>query len=139
MASYCFKDAYVYINNVDLSDHVKSVTLNCTAEDLDDTVMGDSTRQRICGLRDWSVDVSFVQDFAAASVDATIWGVYNGSSPVQIAIRKSKTDSLSATNPSYNGNVLLTDYSPIDGSVGDEAETSVSFVAAGDLSRSTSA
>ena len=39
MAVFAFTDASVTINSVDLSDHVKSVTLSLTAEELDTTAM----------------------------------------------------------------------------------------------------
>jgi len=63
MATFAFTDAYVSINSVDLSDHVRSVTINVEAEDLEDTAMGSTFRSRIGGLKDWSLDIEFNQDF----------------------------------------------------------------------------
>ena len=42
MATFVFTDASVTINSVDLSDHVRSVTLDLSAEEQDDTAMGRS-------------------------------------------------------------------------------------------------
>ncbi len=73
MAEFVFTDASVVINAVDLSDHVRQVTLNYSAELQDDTAMGDDTRSRIGGLKDWSMELEFNQDFAAAEIDVTLF------------------------------------------------------------------
>lgn len=135
MASFAFTDASVVINAVDLSDHVRSVTLNVEAEDLEDTAMGDTYRSRIGGLKDWSIDVEFNQDFAASEVDATIFPILGTVVTVTV---KPTSAAVGATNPSYSGSVLISEYNPLDGSVGDLATTSVSWPGAGTLTRATS-
>ena len=55
---------------------------------------------------------------------------------VAIKVRPT-TAAISATNPEYSGNVLVSEYSPLDGSVGDLATTSVSWPGAGALARAT--
>src|ERR1044072_9509984 len=117
-----------------MSSFVRSVTLNVEAEDLEDTAMGDAYRSRIGGLKDWSVDVEFNQDFAASAVRvsffASLWTVVKVTvGPTSAAIR--------STNPEYSGSVLVNEYNPLDGSVGDLAPTSVSWPGAGALSRAT--
>jgi len=47
---------------------------------LDDTVMGDTTRSNIAGLLNWSIDVEFLQDFASAKVDATLFALVGSAS-----------------------------------------------------------
>ena len=42
------------------------------------------------------------------------------------------------TNPQYSGNVLVNEYNPIEGAVGDLGTTSVSWPGAGALTRATS-
>ncbi len=135
MASFSFKDAKVLINSVDLSDHVRSVTLNVEAEDLEDTAMGDNFRSRIGGLKDWSVDIELNQDYDAAKVDATLWPLLGTVTTISINPFNSAN---SATNPQYSGNVLVSEYNPLDGSVGDLGTTSVSWPGAGALARATS-
>lgn len=135
MASFAFTDASVVINAVDLSDHVRSVTLNVEAEDLEDTAMGDTFRSRIGGLKDWSIDLEFNQDFAASEIDATIFPILGTVVTVTV---KPTSAAVGATNPSYSGSVLISEYNPLDGSVGDLATTSVSWPGAGTLTRATS-
>lgn len=135
MGSFSFTDAKVVINSVNLSDCVRSVTINAEVEDLEDTAMGDTFRSRIGGLKDWSVDIEWNQDFAAAKVDATIWPLLGTVTAITI---NPTSAANSATNPQYGGNVLVSEYNPLDGSVGDLGTTSVSWPGAGALTRATS-
>lgn len=134
MASFAFINAFVSINGVDLSASVRSVTINTEAEDLEDTAMGDTYRSRIGGLKDWSVDVELNQDFTAAQADATIFPLLG---TVTAVIVKPVNATTTVTNPQYSGNVLVSEYNPLDGSVGDLATTSVSWPGAGALARAT--
>jgi len=135
MASFAFINAFVSINGVDLSGSVRSVTINTEAEDLEDTAMGDTFRSRIGGLKDWSIDVELNQDFTAAQADATIFPLLG---TVTAVVIKPVNTTTAATNPQYSGNVLVSEYNPLDGSVGDLATTSVSWPGAGALTRATS-
>ena len=134
MAKIVLKDASVVINTVDLSDHVKSVTIKYSAEILEDTAMGDNSKGRVTGLKDWSADVEFYQDYAAASVDATLFPLV-GAASFAVHI-KPTSGAISATNPDYTGNAVIEgDYSPIAGEVGSLMTTSVTFAGDGDLTR----
>ena len=132
MAVLAFLDASVVVNAVDLSDHVKQATIATSTDDLDDTAMGDTYRSRIAGLKDWSVTIQFHQDFAAGEVDATLFPLLGTVTTVTI---KPTSGAVSATNPSYSGSVLVNDYKPLDGSVGDLAGVSVTWPGAGTLTR----
>lgn len=131
MAAIVYTDALVVINSVDLSDHVKSVTLNYESEVLDDTVMGTSgTRSAICGLKNWSLEVNFLQDYAAGEVDATLFGLV-GAVAFPIRVRPSKTNAISTSNPEYQGDAILASYPPITGEVGALGTATASFRAGG--------
>lgn len=135
MATFVLKDAYVSVNGVNLSDHCRSVSLSYEAEAVDATAMGNDTKVNVSGLKDWSVSITFAQDYAASSVDATLWPLIGGN-PVTVEIRPTSA-ARSETNPAYSGSAVLVSYTPIDGSPGDYAETQAEFRAAGPLSRLT--
>lgn len=135
MATQVFSDAFVSINGVDLSDHVRSVTLNYSAELVDETAMGDTTRKRKGGLKDWSLDVEFNQDFAASEVDVTLFTLVG--STFTVIVRADNSDGVSSTNPNYTGTGILESYPPITGGVGDLHTTSITIQSAGTLSRAT--
>lgn len=137
MATITYTDAYVSINSVDLSDHVKSVQLNYEAEMLDDTVMGTTgTRSNKPGLKNWTLQVEFLQDYAAASVDATLFGLI-GAAAFPIAVRPVKGTAKGPTNPEFIGNAVLESYPPLTGEVGALGTASASFRAASNLQRTT--
>ena len=137
MAHFVLDDAVVEINSVDLSDHVKDVTINYNAVEVDDTCMGDSGTVTIAGLVDWSATINFGQDLAAAEVDATLFPLV-GADAFSVLF-KNTSDAVSATNPSYTGTAVLPAYTPIAGSVGALATASVTLKSAsGVLTRNTS-
>lgn len=136
MAAFVFTDAFVSINAVDLSDHVKQVTLNYSAELQDDTVMGDDTRSRIGGLKDWSITVEFAQDFAAGEVDVTVFSLVGAT--FTVILRPVKATAVGATNPNYTGTGIIETFSPLNNTVGELAMASITIQAAGTLSRATS-
>jgi len=138
MASFVMNDAEVYINSVDLSVHVKSVTLDTGVNLQDDTAMGDTFQSNAAGLRTWSMTVEFLQDYAASKVDATMNGLLDVGDTVAVSVKPVQSTSTSATNPKYNGTAVCESYNPIGGSVGDQAMATASFVSASALTRSTS-
>lgn len=127
MSKIILDNASLVINSVDLSDHVQSITLNYEAEAQDSTTMGQDTRGNIYGLKNWSVDVSFAQDFAAGEVDATLFGIVGTSVTVVI---KPDAGAVSATNPSYSANGVVGTYSPMGNSVGELAVAPVTIMPA---------
>ena len=133
MGLLVFRDASVTVNSVDLSNHVRNVSIKYGAEAIEDTAMGATSKARIAGLKDWSIDVEFAQDYAAASVDATLFPLVGGAA-VTIEIRPTSA-VVSATNPKFTGSVLLTDYAPAGGGIGDLATTKATFQGTGDLTR----
>jgi hypothetical protein len=133
MAHLVFTDAFVSINGVDLSDDVESVQLEYKSELQDDTNMGHTTRKRLGGLKDWSLQVNFRQDFAAAQVDATLFSLVG--STFTVIVRPVKGTVVGATNPNYTGTGILESYRPIGDGVGSVATAPVTIQAAGDLSR----
>lgn len=135
MAKHVLTDASLVINSVDLSDHVRSVTLNYEAELQDDTTMGDDTRTNLGGLKNWSMDVEFTQNYDASKVDATLFSIVGSAVTV---VLKPTSAAVGATNPSYTGTGVIGSYSPIGNSVGDLAVAPVTIAAAGTLTRATS-
>lgn len=137
MAQFVLDDASVTINSVDLSDHVRSVTVNYEAEVQDKTTMGDEGREKIAGLKNWTADIEFTQDYAAGEVDATLFPLI-GAAEFAVVFQPT-SEAVSATNPSFTGNAILASYPPISGTVGDLATASITLEGSGILTRSTGA
>ena len=136
MATFVLTDSFIEIGGVDLSDHGNAITLTYECEVQDDTAFGDTTRSGAGGLKNWSMDFGFLQDYASSKVDATIFPLVG--STTTCTVRAVATGGVAATNPNFTGLGLITSYGILTGSVGDQASSPVSVVAAGTLSRATS-
>ena len=115
----------VKINSVDLSDHVKSITLNRTFDELEVTAMGDSSHRFTKGLEASTLTLSFLSDTAAASVNATLqaaWGT-----TVAFSLLQTKGTAVSATNPLFSGSILVNKTTDLNGAVGDIATQDMTF------------
>lgn len=124
---------------VDLSDHVREMSLDTGVEELPNNTHGDNTSEVIAGLEDWTITVTFLQDFASGKVDQTfdtIGGV--GHSPFAVIIGGDATSAIDATNPRFSGNAILASYRPFGGAHGSNMEATATFRPASDLSRLTS-
>lgn len=134
MAKIVLLSPQVSINSVDLSDHVSSVTISYEGDAQEVTASGDGTRTYLGGLKQWSADVEFRQDYAAGEVDATLFSLVG-----TVVGFKARADAaaVSPTNPSFEGNVVVTSYQPLGGSVGDAVNAPVSLQGSGALSRVT--
>lgn len=137
MAKHVLKNAWVRVNAVDLSDHVNSVEVNMTAADIDVTAMGQGGVDRMQGIRDDAFSVTFWNDFAAGSVDATLSPLMIGASIFLVEVANDGS-TISATNPKYSGSCILTEYHPVSGAVGDANQNSVTFPVKGTITRGTS-
>ena len=135
MATFMLNNASVTINSVDLSSYVTSVTLSQSADNLEDTAMGDTSRSYIGGLKSGTVDIEFNADFAAAKTEATIFPLVGTSTAVVV---KPVAASVSATNPSYSFNAVVTEWDTLNGSVGEIATHSISWPITGAITKATS-
>ena len=135
MAEFMLNDASVTINSVDLSTYVTSVTLSQSADSLETTAMGDSARTFIAGLTNGTIDIDFNADFAASKTEATIYPLVGTTTAVVV---KPASCSVSATNPSYTFNVVVTEWDTLNGSIGELATHSVSWQIAGAITKATS-
>ena len=125
MAVFLNNKVGVKVNSVDLSDHVTSVTLNRTFDELEISAMGDSSHKFVKGLEASSVTIDFLNDTASANVLATLqaaWGT-----TVTVVLLQEKGTAVSATNPLYTMSVLVNNTTDINGSVADIGMQSVTW------------
>jgi hypothetical protein len=125
----------IKINGADFSSAIAAVTFDISAAEQETTAFGNTFVQRIAGLKDASVSLDFHQDFGVAAVDATLFPLLGSQATVTVIPQGSV---VSATNPSYTGVFLVTEYSPFASSVGDLATLSVTLpLAEGVITRGT--
>ncbi len=132
MGKFVLTSVTTSINGVDFSDHLASVALDLSADEVETTAFGGSGfRTRVGGLKDASITLSFHNDFGSSgseAVDSTIYNLYGSNATVVV---RPTSGSVSASNPSYTGVFLVSQVNPISGSVGDLATRDVTWPTAG--------
>lgn len=128
-------DAYISINANVVSDHGNKVEISVTVEDKDTTTFGQTYKTRVGGLKDGSISIDFLNDFTAAQLDSIFWPLLG--TVVAFEIRPTSS-ARAVTNPAYTGSILIKEWKPIGGGVGDLDSVSVSFPTSGTVLRQTS-
>jgi hypothetical protein len=136
MARIVLTDVGVVLGGVDLSDHIASVEIAQNFDEVETTAFGDGGRTRVAGLEDSSITLSFHQDFSAANVDATIAPLVGGTASFNIGPFGTAV-AASGTAPRYTGTVLITEWSPLNGAVGDLSTADVTWPVSGKIARGT--
>lgn len=133
MARIVLTNAFISVGGVDLSDLVASVTLNSTFDVVETTAFSStSAKTRVAGLADNSVTLEFHQDFATGEVEQTIYPLLGQASTV---IVKPNGASTSAFNPSYSCSAIISEWTPVNGSVGELATASVTWPVTGAITK----
>jgi hypothetical protein len=125
MAVFLNNKVGLKINNVDLSDHVTSVTLNRAADELEVTAMGDTAHKFVKGLESGSLTVSFLNDTATSEVLQTLNSAFG--TTVAAKMLQEAATAVSATNPLYSFDILVNNLTPINGGVGDIGTQDITF------------
>ena len=133
MARIVLTNAYISVGGVDLSDLVASVTLNETFDVVETTAFSSTAaKTRVAGLEDNSITLEFHQDYATGEVEQTIYPLLGTAAAV---IVKPNGSSTSAFNPSYTCSAIISEWTPINGSVGELATASVTWPVTGAITK----
>ena len=135
MAVFLNNKVGVKVNTVDLSDHVTSVTLNRSFNELSVTAMGDTGEKYVKGLETSNVSISFLNDTASANVLATLQAAWGTS--VTVVLLQEKGTAVSATNPLYTMTCLVNNTTDINGGVGDLGTQDVTWTVNGAIAVAT--
>ena len=136
MARIVLTNALVTVNAVDLSDYVASVTLNSSIDVVETTAFSSTAaRTRIGGLADNSISLEFHQDYASGEVEATIYPLIGTVTTVTV---KPVNTTTSASNPLYTASALVSEWTPLNGAVGELATASVTWPVSGAIVKTTS-
>lgn len=135
MARIVLTNALVTVNAVDLSDYVASITLNSSIDVVETTAFSSTAaRTRIGGLADNSISLEFHQDYASGEVESTIFPLIGTVTTVTV---KPINATTSATNPLYTVSALVSEWTPLNGAVGELATASVTWPVSGAITKTT--
>ena len=124
MAQIVLTNADITVNGVVLSNRANSVELNYEIESVEVTAFG-TNRSFVGGLQNNTITIEFMQDFAAAETEATIFPLVGQQTSVTVRPSAAAT---SATNPLYTvSGTFLSSHTPVSAAVGELAMTSLTF------------
>jgi hypothetical protein len=132
MARIVLTDAKVTINSVNLSDHIASVSLAMSTDVVETSAFNSTAaKTRVAGLQDNSVTLEFHQDYATSNVEATIYPLLGTNTTIVV----SPTSTVSASSPSYSFSATVSEWTPLNGGVGELATASVTWPISGAITK----
>ena len=138
MARLVLTNVEVTVGGVSLADHIASITLGSTYDVLETTAFKGgnvpaAAKTRTAGLVDNSVTLEFHQDFATSSVEQTIYPLLG--TTVAVVVQPVASGSVDATNPSYTFQAVVSEWTPLNGAVGELATASVTWPITGAITK----
>lgn len=136
MAKMVLLAQYIALNGTDLSTYGVKGELSVEVEEKDVTTYGSlGWKEVLGGLKSGTLALEFKQDFATTKLDSIVWPLLG--TVVTFEVRADQA-AVGVSNPKYTGSVLIKEWNPIQGSVGDEATVGVSYPTSGAVTRATS-
>lgn len=129
MAIYLDNNVGLKIATVDLSAYVTSITLTQTFDEVETTSMGSAAHTFSKGLESSTLQVDFLNDWAASQVQATLQAAYGTSvTALIVPVKGTPTTTISATNPLFTVSILVNNLTPVGtGGPEDYARSSMTF------------
>jgi hypothetical protein len=133
MAKLVLTDANINLAGTDISADVAAVTLSSSAAEVETTAFGQGAVTRTGGLKDNSVTLEIHQEYS--SIEGLVYPLIGSTATIVI---KPNGTAVGTANPSYTATVLVTEWTPVNGAVGELATASVSWPISGTITKSTS-
>ena len=147
MARIVLTDVDVELNGQPIGEYISSVTLNTPEDVVETTAFGPvGARTRTSGLKDHSVALEFHNDFASGAMEQIIDTI--GIGQLTNLVVKPTSAAISTTNPAYRadgsgsgatkaGQVLISEWTPLNGAVGELSTVSVTWPISGQIVKDT--
>jgi hypothetical protein len=139
MARIVLTNVLVQVGGIDLSDHVASVSLATTYDVLETTAFAGgnvpaAAKSRIAGLADNSITLEFHQDFASGDVEQTIYPLLG--TVAEVRVKPNTSGANAPDNPEYIAQAVISEWTPLNGAVGELATASVTWSISGAITKS---
>jgi hypothetical protein len=127
LAKQILDNSIVTINGVNLSTYAHNGEWTLTRPSFDVSGMGAPYVEYILGKPDAQAAITLWQDYAAGTVDATLFPLASTDTPFAISWRIENA-AISTSNPEYQMTVLLPEYQPVAGGTDAPAEVTATFL-----------
>jgi hypothetical protein len=132
MAKLVLTNSNVTLGGTDVSSYVASVTLNISVNEVETTAFGSGATTRVGGLQDNSVTLDMHQDFSA--IEGLVYPLIGSTTSLVI---KPNGTAVGTANPSYTMTPLVTEWTPVNGAVGELATASITWPVSGTVTKAT--
>ena len=130
MAKLVMTNANVTLGGTDISAYVASVTLSISVNEVETTSFGVGAVQRTGGLQDNSVTLDMHQDYSA--IEGLVYPLIGSTTSLVI---KPNGTAVGTANPSYTMTPLVTEWTPVNGAVGELATASITWPVSGTVTK----
>ena len=130
MAKLVLTNANVTLGGTDVSSYVASVTLNISVNEVETTAFGSGATTRVGGLQDNSVTLDMHQDYSA--IEGLVYPLIGSTTSLVV---KPKGTAVGTANPSYTMTPLVTEWTPVNGAVGELAPASITWPVSGTVTK----
>ena len=132
MSKLVLTNPRITLDGFDVSDHCTSVSFGTVYDLVEVTQMGDIAKKMVAGLEENTLSLELQQDFGVSQLESVIYP--NRGLRVNCTVRPVK-DTVSAVNPQYSFQVLISEWTPLSGSVGELATVSVNWPIYGEITK----
>lgn len=135
MAKFVLVAEKVLIGGTDLSTYCSKAEVTISAEIKDVTSYGSGGwKEELGGLKQAKISLEFFNDFTTGNLDSIMFPLLGTVVTFEFAGTQA---ARGVSNPSYIGSMLVSDWNPISGKVGDVDTSSVSYQSSGVVTRVT--
>lgn len=135
MAKLVLLASTVILATVDRSQWATSAELAVDAEAKEVTTFASGGfKENLGGIKSGNIQLNWDNDLAVGLLDDTMWTLFLANAAISFEVRAVNT-ARSTSNPGYTGNLIITNWTPISGAVGDVNGFSVTYPTTGAIVR----
>ena len=127
MAKLIARNVKLKVNGVDLSNMVQDIEFPWKWTNNIVTGMGSNFEERLLGIGDASLVVTFYANYASGQTDATLRPLAGSNTDFEVEVTPDSTLATGATNPRFVMRCVLDGYTPVKGKVGEASTMQVTF------------
>ena len=130
MSKLVLTNSNVVLGGTDISSYVASITLTISVNEVETTSFGTGAVTRVGGLQDNSVTLDMHQDYSA--IEGLVYPLIGSTTSLVI---KPNGTAVGTANPSYTMTPLVTEWTPVNGAVGELATASITWPISGTVTK----
>ncbi len=133
---YVIRNGVVAIDGVNISNLIREVSVEMSADDVDVTAMGAGGHGHIAGIRDDTFTFTAYSDFTATGLHTVLNAKFVAGGTYEVKCTPSGS-TIGTANQLFIGYCPALSYNPISGAVGDAATTPVNMPVNGTITVAT--